>query len=211
MKNIAIAFLTILLWAAPSVHAQQIADVPTKNSCVILTPVVETMNTFVPDRPSRVQQDSISHVMGTVTGNGVHVPHIGQITITSGSIWFTQDDHTPISSNWTFAGENTILTNNTYPVLVNGPSTPPANPVDISNNWWGFSPPAIGWNGYNGQYTSEVNFTSSSIFLPSAPSCVDCFTCGSLFDLVGNKGMVPQSLPFTIDSPCTALERVRGL
>jgi hypothetical protein len=65
MKNIAIAFLTIVLCAAPSVHAQRIADVPTKNSCGILTPVVDTMNTFVPDRPSRVQQDSISYVMGT--------------------------------------------------------------------------------------------------------------------------------------------------
>ena len=65
MKNIAIAFLTIVLWAAPSVHAQRIADVPTKNDCGILTPSVETMNTFVPDRPSRIQHDSISYVMGT--------------------------------------------------------------------------------------------------------------------------------------------------
>jgi hypothetical protein len=65
IEKIAIGSLTILLAAATSVHAQRFADVPTINNGGVITSVVEVMNTFEPDRPSRIQQDSISHVMGT--------------------------------------------------------------------------------------------------------------------------------------------------
>ena len=106
------------------------------------------------------------------------------------------------------AGENTILTNSPEPILVNGPSTAPANPVDISNNWWGHHPPPLGWNN---NYVSGTNFTSGSTFLSSKPSR-PFFDCGSLFDLAGRKGNVPQSLQDANDSPCSyALGASEGL
>ncbi len=69
--------------------------------------------------------------------------------------------------------------------------------LDISNNWWGADPPPPGWNN---NYSAGVNFTSSSTFLSTAP-IPPSFSCGSLNDVAGRKGMSTQNVP-TNDSTC---------
>jgi hypothetical protein len=65
MKNVAIGFLTALLCAAPSGHAQQIADVPTKNNGAMLSTVEVARDTFTPEQPTGVPQHTISCASGT--------------------------------------------------------------------------------------------------------------------------------------------------
>jgi hypothetical protein len=69
MKNIAIGCLTALLCIALSGHAQQIAEVPTKNNGAMLSTVEVARDTFTPEQPTGVPQHTISCASGTQSSN----------------------------------------------------------------------------------------------------------------------------------------------
>ena len=79
MKNIAIGFLTIVLIAAPSVHVQQIADVPAQKPGGMLLALAG--RTFIPDRPTDVPQDFSSWTGGTSVSPTGYVCSSGLETI----------------------------------------------------------------------------------------------------------------------------------
>ncbi len=95
------------------------------------------------------------------------------------------------------AGENTILTTSPEPILVNGPSTGPTNPVDISNNWRGASTPPAG------AFVSFAGASGSTFTLTGPPPSASSFlVCGSLNDVAGHKAISTQSMQDANDSSC---------
>lgn len=128
-------------------------------------------------------------VSGNSTGNTL----FGQIMITNGNLWLTQDAHTPVHSNWTAAGENSIVAGSNCTALVYGNGMPG---LVVSNNWWGAQTPPSG---------AFVNFMAdnSSTYTLTGPPTVPFFDCGSLLDLAGRKGSFPQSMTGVNDTSCS--------
>ena len=110
----------------------------------------------------------------------------------------TENPTSTNTSDFADVGQNTILAHGGAFFLINGYSGY-SSCLDASSNWLGSSTPTVN------------NFCFTGTLLTGPVTDIPSFTCGSLFDLVGSKGNVPQSLQNANDSTCTALGASEGL